>query len=345
MLTAFSSNAITAKARAIYGKRLTNLNYTELLRLNAVSDVCSYLKSHTSYSKYLGGINEASIHRGQLEDILNRTKIDKYEKLLHFDFTSTKGFYHYVVANIEVSVVLKALMYINADMDGEIISKIPVFMQDYTAIDFKAIANVKNYDDILNALRNTPYAVVLKPYKADNGRVNFKDCERALKIYYYKKILENIDKQYKGKTRKELREIVLIEIELLNLSLMYRLRRYFDKDPAEIKNVLLPFYYKLNPRTVDNLLNSQKKDEYVSRMKLSAYAAKMKNVEFNYIEDYTKRLRYIINRKMMRFSTNAPISFYALMTLTQIEIENLIIIIEGIRYNTSSQVHNLLILE
>lgn len=345
MLTAFSSNAIAAKARAIYGKRLSNTNYTDLLRLSTVGDVCSYLKTNTSYSKYLGGVNEASIHRGQLEDILNRTKFDKYNKLLNFDFSGNKSFYRFLITNLEVSVIIKALMYINADMDGEIISKIPSFLQPYTAIDFKAVANIKNFDDLLSALKRTPYAAVIKRYNAPNGNVSLRECEHALKIYYYRTVLQNIDKHYKGKTRNELREIVLIEVELFNLSLMYRLRRYFNKPPEFIKGELLPFYYKLNPRAIDELLTSQKKEEYVSKMKLAAYASKMKNVEFNYIEDYTKRLRYIVNRKMMRFSSNAPISFYALMTLTQIEIENIIIIIEGIRYNTSSQVRNLLILE
>lgn len=37
MLRTFSGNAITAKARAIYGKRLTTANYRELLRLRSVS--------------------------------------------------------------------------------------------------------------------------------------------------------------------------------------------------------------------------------------------------------------------------------------------------------------------
>lgn len=345
MLTALSSNAIAAKARAIYGKRLTNTNYAELLRLQTVGDVCGYLKNNTAYSKYLSGVNEASIHRGQLENLLNRSRIEKYFKLCNYDFTRNKGFYRYVISNAEVSIILRALMLINSGTSEDIITKLPTFLQEYTTIDFKAISNVKNFEDLLKVLERTPYKGVLRQSNAPNGNVNFKECEHSLKTFYYKTILEQINTYYKGKTKKELRDIVLMEIELLNLSLIYRLRRYFNKPKEEIKGMLLPFYYKLNARAIDDLLDSQQKDEYIKKMRLNVYNNKMGSVTFNYIEDYTKRLKYIISRKMMRFSSNAPISFYSLMSLTQIEIDNLIIIIEGIRYNTSSQVQNLLILE
>lgn len=345
MLTSLSSNAISAKARAIYGKRLTNTNYTELLRLQTVSDVCGYLKTNTSYSRYLSGVNEVSIHRGQLENLLNRSRIEKYFSLCSYEFSKDNGFYRYVIANVEVTIILRALMLINSGSGDDLITKLPTFLQEYTYINFTALCKAKNFDELLVVLNRTPYRSVIKPYNAPNGQINFSDCEQALKTFYYTTILADIEKNYTGKTKKELTEIVLIEIELLNLSLMFRLRRYFNRPIEEIRRLLLPFHYKLTPRAIDNLLSSQQKDEYIQKMKLHTYNSSMQNVEFNYIEDYTKRLRFIINRKMMRFSTNAPIAFFALMSLTQIEIENIIIIIEGIRYNTTSQVKNLLILE
>lgn len=345
MLNNNLSNAITAKCRAIYGKRLTNTNYTELLKLETVGDVCGYLKTNTPYSRYLSGISETSIHRGQLEDLLIRSRIEKYFRLCHFDFSRNKGFYHYVIRDVEVTIILRALMLINSGSNEDIITKLPSFLQEHTQINFNKIANAKSFDDLLTVLKPTPYYNVIKQFNAPNGSINFKACEHSLKTSYYKTLLEQIDKFYKGKTRDELRKIVLIEIELLNLSIIYRLRAYFNKPPEQVKTALLPFYYKLTPRAIDSLLESKHKDEYIKKMRLRDYDAKMNMIEFNYIEDYTKRLKYILNRKMIRFSSNAPVAFYALMTLTQIEIQNLTIIIEGIRYNISSQVANLLILE
>lgn len=346
MLTSFSSNAITAKARAIYGHRLTTNQYTELLRLRTVSDVAAYLKTSSSYSPYLKGINEMQIHRGQLENLLNRSRFEKYFSLCHYDFTKDKGFYRYVISNAEVSVILKAIMLLNSGAAQEIIVSLPSFMQEYACFDFMELSKIKSFNDLLNVLEKTPYKNVLKRFNAPVGYIDVSDCELTLKTHYYKTIFALIDRYYKGKTRKELNEVVLIEIELLNLSLIYRLKRYFKKTSNEIKLQLLPFHYKLNRRSLDNLLEGQGKQKFIDDMKLRTYDSNMKNVEFNYIEDYTKRLKYILNRKLIRFSSNSAISFYALMSLVQIEIENIIIIIEGIRYQDApSEIQKLLILE
>ena len=42
MLTTVSSNAILAKSRAMYGRRLTERNYTELLICHSVNEVANY---------------------------------------------------------------------------------------------------------------------------------------------------------------------------------------------------------------------------------------------------------------------------------------------------------------
>lgn len=346
MLESFSGNAIAAKARAIYGKRLTTANYNDLLRLSSVSDVCAYLKSSTNYGVYMKGVNETSIHRGQLEDIIRHSRIEKYFSLCHYDFTRNKGFYSYVISSIEVQLILKAIMLLNSNTPRDIITVIPPSLQEYATFDFKLLTKVECFSDLLDVLKRTPYYLPIKNFDAPNGDIGFSDCEHALKTQYYQNILNDIEKNYKGKIKAQLKEIVLIEIELLNLSLIYRLKRYFKKSPEQIKSLLLPFYYKINKHSLEGLLEDQTKQEFIKKMRLAVYSSNMTSIEFNYIEDYTKRLRYILNRKIIRFSTNAPISFFSLMTLLQIEIENIIIIIESIRYDAlDSPIKKLLILE
>lgn len=345
MLETLSSNAITAKAKAIYGKRLTPNNYTELLRLNNVSDVCAYLKNNTNYSVYLKGINESAVHRGQLENLLTRSRIEKFFSLCHFDFSRNQGFYRYIISNAEVGIILGGIMSINSGSPQDIAATLPTFIQDYACFDFKSFSKIKNFDDLLTVLEHTPYKNVLKRFNAPNGEINFRDCELTLKTFYYKTLLDQIDHYFKGDVKKELTQIVKIEIELLNLTLIYRMKRYFKKESSEILMQLLPFYYKLNKVALTELTQPMSKAEFVKKMRLSTYNSKMNGVDVNYIEDYTKRLKYMISRKMMRFSTNTPISFYSFMTLTQIEIENIIIIIEGIRYKKpGTEIQKLLIM-
>ncbi len=45
MLASLSSNAVSAKARGMHGKRLTNNNFMDLLNCKTVHDVAYYLKT------------------------------------------------------------------------------------------------------------------------------------------------------------------------------------------------------------------------------------------------------------------------------------------------------------
>ena len=51
------------------GGRLSKEDYDELLRRKSVADITFYLKHQTAYSEVLSDVHEATIHRGQLENL------------------------------------------------------------------------------------------------------------------------------------------------------------------------------------------------------------------------------------------------------------------------------------
>ena len=54
---ALSSNALCAKAKAMYGNRLKEESYSELCRKQTLGDMVTYLKTQTNYSDALKNIN------------------------------------------------------------------------------------------------------------------------------------------------------------------------------------------------------------------------------------------------------------------------------------------------
>ena len=83
----YASNAILAKARAMYGNRLTRKNYADLLQCRTVADVAAYLKMHTNYKDVLASLNENDIHRGQLEIVLRKKIFRDFEKLARYELS------------------------------------------------------------------------------------------------------------------------------------------------------------------------------------------------------------------------------------------------------------------
>ena len=87
MLTTVSSNAILAKSRAMYGRRLTERNYTELLNCHSVNEVANYLKNRTAYADIFEGTTTTDIHRGQLETMLKKRVFDQYASLCRYEMS------------------------------------------------------------------------------------------------------------------------------------------------------------------------------------------------------------------------------------------------------------------
>ena len=59
MALASSAQAISAKARAMYGRCLTRQDFQNLLGCHSVVEVASYLKTHTHYAAVLTDIDGA----------------------------------------------------------------------------------------------------------------------------------------------------------------------------------------------------------------------------------------------------------------------------------------------
>lgn len=113
------STALTAKLRAMHGKRLTPQNYKELLRKQNVAEIAAYIKQQTAYSDLLKDINENSVHRGQLENVLRRELFNEYGKMLNYINPNEMKFYDFFILRMEIDEILSCVRFLNAGQQGE----------------------------------------------------------------------------------------------------------------------------------------------------------------------------------------------------------------------------------
>ena len=100
-----ASNAILAKARAMYGKCLTEHDYKQLMDCRNVSEVASYLKSRTNYKTVLAGMNENEVHRGQLEPILKQNLYYDIYALSRYARDKTLAFSDFIISEMEIEQI------------------------------------------------------------------------------------------------------------------------------------------------------------------------------------------------------------------------------------------------
>lgn len=346
-----AENATVAKIRAIYGKSLKYNDYIELASRKKVTEVAEYLKKHTHFSDALSSIDTASIHRGFLESILHKSYFDRYESLCKFQSLDDQPFFNFLLVHSEIKELLKALLFLNNDSDDVYIESMHTYLIKKSSFDLMALAKAGDFKELLKVIKHTPYYDVLKNFKTDsNGNIPYTKCEVMLRTYYLKWMIEEAGKCISGKSKDTLIDQIKVQTDIVNIINAYRMKKYFYADLETLKAYMLPFYGRLSKEKQYTLFEAQSPEEYLRLLSYTSYGRKMQelseNMESEQFERELTKIRYAMAKQALMFSDNAAISIYSFMYLSEIELENIINIIEGIRYNKSiSYMESLLILE
>lgn len=332
-----SSNAMAAKARAMYGERIKPADYSTLLQKKSVSDIAAFLKDTKLYGDTLEGINVKGIHRGQLEVLLRTDVYDRLVQLMRYADRSSKKFTMLAVQRTEINLIRLCVRSFEDDSNARdiMIAHMPLYLDESASFSMKDLANVHDFDSLLNLLKQTVYYVPLKHfYPDDDGKVNYAGLEHALNRVYYDSALELINQHSSGNEKKELLRILKSEAELENIAIIYRLKKYFNRTPNEIRTLVTRNYCLFKPYEIEQMIDQCDADEIVERL-YKRYKPFLGDDEFTYIEHSIKVIRFNMNYRYLQFSTAPHTVLLSYFILSELEIQNLVEIVEGVKYGIS----------
>jgi len=344
-MSSFSSNAILAKARSMYSHRLTEQDYEELLKRRSINDLVAYLKSETVYSDILNELKETNVHRGQLEALLNKEIFLRLNRLMRYASKKELEFYRLGVMELELQLILnKARLIVSQYYTGYEL-EIPDYLNKYASFNLYGLLAVQSYDGLLAVLRSTKYYDILLKYKPkDDEPLDSNMLELDFKHIYYAEYVKTVNKLFKGKKRKDLLTMINTSIELQNITKIYRLKKYFNATPQQIREMLFLEYSRIPKSVLNEMIEAKDASEFLRKLANSPYKLYIDDNEFVYIEYYTEKIRYHLAKRFMRFSTDSALVYMTYKIVYQVEIDNLKHIIEGLRYGeTPSQIESMLI--
>lgn len=327
-------NAMTTKTKAIYAKRLKDTDYNNLVQKRSVPEIASYLKNETYFRDSLDGINEKALHRGQLEILIRNDLIIRLSKILRYAFGSkATGFTDTIATQSEINLIQTVIRsFVIRDYD-QVVAKLPVIIENHITFDLKAIVACRSFDELLPVLKGTPYHDIVARYaKTDMNDFDFTGLDQELHRYYYQRMQDFVRNSFKGEDREAVEELFNTEVELDNISKIYRLKKYFNASPSIIRSLITPIYSRFSKKDIEDIIEHTDADHVFDRLMDSSYKNYIKEVNFLYIEHTTKMINYNMNKRQILFSSDPNLVLYAYMVLMGIEIENIIDIIEGVRY-------------
>lgn len=332
-MSKMANNAIISKAKTMYGTFLKDHDYDKLIKMSSVPDVVSFLKKHPYYEILLKDVIPSTIHRGQLELLIRKNAFESILKLIKSVYSNDKSYYELSIVKQENDLILSVLRTIISDDLSSLRGKVPYFFDVHTDIDLKRLLKSETFDELLDAVEHTPYVEILAPFHVRNkDMIRYLDIEFALEKYYYDQAFKRIDLNYKGQLKKQLNDIFYTKIELQNITKIYRLKKFYQSDPLTIKQLLNTEHSRIRMQKLDELIELRDPNMILKHLASSELQYFKNDKDYVYIEYFAGKIKYDLAKKYMYFTNDVPLFFTAFVTLTDLQVDNITNIIEGIRY-------------
>lgn len=154
-------------------------------------------------------------------------------------------------------------------------------------------------------------------------------------MQYYTHTFQVIDKTLKGKGRKAVKQYFTTRIELSNIEKIYRYKKYFSAHGDVIRESLVPVHEHLSAASVERLIAQPNVRAFVKLLQNSMYHLGIKDMEKDYVytEHYAGSFLYALAKKNIYYPLDAPLVYSSYLYTAERELENIINIIEGVRYH------------
>lgn len=341
----FSYDALTAKCRCLAGKLLTAEQYAALSEKNSFADAVAFLKEETSYSARLDQVDPSKVRRARLESLLEGDLIDAYAKLYVFASGADRHFIGDLAKEYEIRYLLDAVRATEYDDSMEFYN-IPRFIREHSSVDFARIFRTDSKEEILSALSGTEYAEILKPILETSG-APFALIEAELNRSYYKKLVTKYSAVFEKAQRERIRAAISVKTDLMNISCVIRLRRFAalragkERVSLDIASVF-PLLMPVSGRMKEPDLASLCRDELNIPETIERFASLYKiSPELLYGQnptgEYGSAMLFATAKKAASRSEPSFDAVFGYLSLKRFEIDNIIYILEALRYGMSAE--------
>lgn len=327
------TQAMIPKARGMYAKRVTHAEYQEMIRRRTVPEVAALLRRHPAFAGSLASLN-VDPHRGQIEELLDRDVFHKYEALLRYE-TDDGSFSLFYYEECTLREILRALHLRSIGMARAYNRQVPSYLVGKVPMDMFELANAPDMPGVLHAIRHTRFARPLAAYlEQDPALRDYPLMEAALLRAYYEWLFASIDENFSGRERENVRRLFLDVVEGHNLELLLRVKTYFGRvyTPAQIDRLLMPYAGRVPKSQLRRLAEAPSTEAFLALLQALPMIRDDIPAEPESFEATMGRSLYNRARRVLHLSSSPYAALAAFLVLTKLQKDNIINVIEGVRY-------------
>ena len=331
-MSLLTGREVNVKCRAMYARLLGQGDYDALMSMKNVNQIASYLKKQTPYAYVLRGIDENDVHRGQLERLFKRSLFYDYERLLKFTAGSYRSAIRAIFESYEVEDLKLVIGSVRSEHEKVLEAEDLAYIRAYSEIPTELLLGAETMEKLVENLKGTRYYEPLLPFASDN-RADFLEIEHALNLLNYRSLTNAFKKTLRGAERGMMCGMFDTRADIENIMFIYRTKKLFGLPVSETALRLLPSDYKINKRELLDLAECADIGAMVERLGATYYGflfpadreSEWESVHSGYFRD--------MNAGNIRGAGGGISAAYAYLYLKELDIKNIVMIIEGVRYS------------
>lgn len=330
-----SYSGLSTKIRAMQSKLMQEEQYREISQLESVPQVVAYLKKQPGFSQLWADLDENTLHRGEIEKLLTHTIHQNFAKLYRFANPSQRTFMALYFKRYEIAVMKDCLRKVFDQGQAKLdLSLFKEFFDRHSKLDIEKLTSASSVEELINSLEGSEYYAPMKKLGSDFHPTLF-DYGMALDQYYFANIWSVKDKLFKKRDLKEITMAYGNKFDMLNLQWIYRSKKYYHQQPADIYALLIPVHYRLSRQEIAALVESPDEEEFKRILNSTYYKKRFPELTPEKLEEYyTLNLKTLLETEARKYP-HSVLMIYSYFYHKEHEVDRLTTAIECIRYGLS----------
>ncbi|MBR1811319.1 MAG: V-type ATPase subunit [Clostridia bacterium] len=326
----FASNAVLAKARAMYAGHITGAEYDNLVAAQSLTELLSRLVKRKHYASALEKAHR-DITAAQAEELLRISIFEQLSVLSRYEKSGRMDFYkYYIVKNDSLQILRSVRLLISGQMQ-DYLAQLPPFYDRLTELNLFGLAGARSFEDILSVLQGTPYRKILEPFQpviTEEGA--YLRIEAEMNRYLNGYLIDTI--KHDKADKKQIFEVGSIILDSRLITSLYRLKKMGIRDERIMTGFFVNGYSSFSPKQVEALLKSQDEKDFMRILSATVYGEALKGLDYGDTEKVMEDYLCAKLMKGLRFYTDPAAIMVCYMFLAENEVKNIVRIIEGIKY-------------
>lgn len=336
----YASNAVLALSRAFYGKRLTKGDYDAMLHCKTVGEIAQYLTFKTPYSTEITQSGMTSFPARGLEELVSKHRFSSFESLCRYEMAIGDAFYRYFILRDEIDQIERATLLLLGGNKEIYLERVNSFLDKHLSIDLFAIGRANSLEEIASSLQNTAYGELYERC-LHAPKIDYLTFEQTFESYFVKQVKALCKRCFSGGEEKTLQALIARTLDRSLIERVWRAKRFYPSsadlcaDLAKKDEDTLTLF---SARERKVLADAACVADVAAVIEKSAYRGWLDSKCGRSVEYQLEQSLYDYCAKEIRFSSYPSVVMFCYLQLSRIETNNLVRIIEGVKFGVSPQV-------